>query len=245
MKRHVRSFFGQKTGIIFDSDDQSSEYAYMTFIRKQQNGIWEKPSERQGKKIKLNLGELIMIRRVLAGLDDKWSTVHTFKEQKTFKEIKTQISVSRNINDRKQIWMNVDSYSKNIKLPETEIFQLLLNHIIDEKITYSTGNKVNKSNFQKAPMNDRKIETRPVKDEQTVKLPEKKVLETIKNDTQDGDFTELEAKYVRETEKAVCLQFTGDEKERWVPKSILKILPVNSDEYQNLLLPNWFIARRN
>ena len=68
----------------------------------------------------------------MAGLDDKWSTIHTFKEEKT------QISVSRNNNNREQIWINADSYSKNIKLPETEIFQLLLNHIIDEKITYST-----------------------------------------------------------------------------------------------------------
>lgn len=93
MKRHNKSFFGQKTGLIFYSDDQSSEYVYMTFIKKQENGIWEKPSERQGKKIKLNLGELIMIRRVFAGLDDKWSTFHTFNDEKT------QISVSRNVTD--------------------------------------------------------------------------------------------------------------------------------------------------
>jgi hypothetical protein len=238
MKRHIRSFFGQKTGIIFDSDDQSSEYAYMTFIRKQQNGIWEKPSERQGKKIKLNLGELIMIRRLLAGLDDKWSTIHTFKE------VKTQISISRNNKNREQIWINVDSYSKNIKLPETEIFQLLLNHIIDEKIVYSTCNKPNKSNSQKAPNNDRKIEEHPVKNEQTGELPEKKVSDNIKNNNQNGDFTEIEVLFVRETEKAVCIQFKGEEKESWVPKSILKNLPFNSDEYQNLLLPNWFNAKR-
>ena len=233
MKRHIRSFFGQKTGIIFDSDDQSSEYSYVTFIRKQQNGIWEKPSERQGKKIKLNLGELIMIRRVLAGLDEKWSTIHTFKEEKT------QISVSRNINDREQIWINADSYSKNIKLPETEIFQLLLNHIIDEKIIYSTCNKPNKSNIQKIPNNDRKIEEQPVKNEQTGELPEKKVSDNIKNNNQNGDFTEIEVLFVRETEKAVCVHFKGEEKESWVPKSILKNLPLHSDRYQNLLLPNW------
>jgi hypothetical protein len=205
----------------------------MTFIKKQQNGIWEKPSENQGKKIKLNLGELIMIRRVLSGLDDKWSTIHTFKEEKT------QISVSRNKNNQEQIWINADSYSKNIKLPETEIFQLLLNHIIDEKIIYSTCNKGSRTNFQKSPVNNDNIEESLVngKSKQITELP-------VKNNNQNGDFSEMQAIYVRETEKAVCVQFDGEEKESWVPKSILNNLIINSDEYQTLLLPKWFIEKR-
>ncbi len=143
MKRHIRSFFGQKTGIIFDSDDQSSEYAYMTFIKKQSSGIWEKPSERQGKKIKLNLGELIMIRRVLAGLDEKWSTIHTFKEEKT------QISVSRNNNNREQIWINVDSYSKNIKLPTFGYTMIVAEEQAYQDISVDIANEMieNKHNF--------------------------------------------------------------------------------------------------
>jgi hypothetical protein len=54
----------------------------------------------------------------------------------------------------------------------------------------------------------------------------------------------MEAKYVRETEKAVCVHFNGEEKERWVPKSILKNPLISSNEYQNILLPNWFIEKR-
>lgn len=133
MKRHQRSFFGQKSGIIFDSGDYDQEYVYITFLKKISENLWEKPSEKQGKKIKLNLGELIMIRRVLMGIDNKWSTVHKFKDEQTI------INFSKDQNNTEQIWINVDTYRKNLRPPETEIFLLLIAHVIDEKIEYSTG----------------------------------------------------------------------------------------------------------
>jgi len=136
MKRHSRSFFGQKSGIIFDSGEYTQESIYLTFIKKGNNDVWEKPSEGQGVKIKLNLGEIIMIRRVLMCMDEKWSSVHKFNDDQT------SISVNRTSPDSEEIWIAIDrgsdKYRKNIAPPETEILLLLLNHIIDEKIANAT-----------------------------------------------------------------------------------------------------------
>jgi len=136
MKRHSRSFFGQKSGIIFDSGEYTQESIYLTFIKKGNNDVWEKPSEGQGVKIKLHLGEIIMIRRVLMCMDEKWSSVHKFNDDQT------SISVNRTSPDSEEIWIAIDrgsdKYRKNIAPPETEILLLLLNHIIDEKIANAT-----------------------------------------------------------------------------------------------------------
>ena len=132
MQRHQRSFFGQKVGMIFDSANWDHEYAYLTFVRKKEGGTWEKPSNGEGKRVKLNMGELVMMNKVLGGTLDRWSTVHSFKEQKT------TISCSKNAKKAGEIWMNVDKYAKNLRSPETDILQMILNHIISEKIVNAT-----------------------------------------------------------------------------------------------------------
>ncbi|MHA1819507.1 MAG: hypothetical protein ACTSU2_09955 [Promethearchaeota archaeon] len=132
MRRHQRSFFGQKVGMIFDSGDYTQENIYLTFIRKLEDDSWEKPSLKQGKKIKLNLGEILMFRSVLMGTLDKWTTVHKYDDNAT------SISISHG-KQREEIWFNVERYSKNLQPPETEILLLILTHVIEEKIKYATG----------------------------------------------------------------------------------------------------------
>ena len=132
MERHQRSFFGQKVGMIFDSANWDHEYAYLTFVRKKNDGTWEKPSNGEGKRVKLNMGELIMVIKVLEGSLDRWSTVHSFKEQRS------SISCSKNPSKQGEIWINVDKYAKNLRSPESDILQMILNHIIAEKIANAT-----------------------------------------------------------------------------------------------------------
>ncbi len=150
MRRHNRSFFGQKSGLIFDSGDWDIEYAYLTCIKKNPEKGWEKPSLGQGKKIKLNLGEIIMIRRVLMGVEDRWSTVHKFNDEQS------TIGISRDKTNHEQIWVNINSYSKNIRPPETEIFLMLLVHVINEKIENATTNS---KKFDKNEKNMEQIES--------------------------------------------------------------------------------------
>jgi hypothetical protein len=132
MERHSRSFFGQKIGMLFDSGSWDYEYVYLTFLKKLESGTWEKPSKGKGKKIKINLGEQILIAKVLSGELPKWNAVHSFKEQTT--------SISVNRDEKEGIWIRVGSYRKRLVSPETDILLKLMEHIINEKIMYATGN---------------------------------------------------------------------------------------------------------
>ena len=133
MERHQKSFFGQKVGLIFDSGDWTHDSSYFTFVRKKEDGTWEKPSKREGRKIKLNLGELIMLEKVLTGTIPKWSTVHRFKEQST------SITVNRKSDStQNEVWINITGYAKSLRSPETDILGMILKHIIKEKIVRAT-----------------------------------------------------------------------------------------------------------
>ncbi|MBN2155262.1 MAG: hypothetical protein JW776_04415 [Candidatus Lokiarchaeota archaeon] len=136
MQRHQRSFFGQKVGMIFDSGKWDEDYAYLTFLRKKNDGTWEKPTLKEGKYVKLNLGELILFRKVLDGTSERWSTVHSFNGTKT------TISIQKHAQNSGEIWINVDTYGKNLRSPETDILEMLLKHIIKEKIVRATVRKV-------------------------------------------------------------------------------------------------------
>jgi len=61
MDNHNQSFFGQKTGLLLNSADPSEPYIYLRFLKKKGDGTWEKPSNREGKNIKINLLEQIQI----------------------------------------------------------------------------------------------------------------------------------------------------------------------------------------
>ena len=79
--------------------------------------------------IKLNLGELIMVLKVLQGNLDRWSTVHRFNE------IQTSISIAKHV---REFWINVDKYAKNLWSPEIDILCKMLDHVINEKIVRAT-----------------------------------------------------------------------------------------------------------
>ncbi|MHA1341982.1 MAG: hypothetical protein ACTSRZ_19120 [Promethearchaeota archaeon] len=132
MQIHSRGFFGTKSGLILESGDWSTDCIYLTFIKKNGNNMWEKPSNGQGKKIKFNLGETIMLLKVLKNEINRWSIVHKFNNEQTI------IIISKDSSNG-GILFRVDNYYKSIKTPELDILILLLEHIIGEKIEHATG----------------------------------------------------------------------------------------------------------
>lgn len=132
MQRHRYSFFGQKVGIILDSADQTEAFIYMRFLRKKADNSWEKISEREGKSIKINLLEVIAIRDVFEKNNTKWSTVHKYSNESTVIIVENQQGI---------VNISVGSYNKQFRYPETILCEKLLNHILDEKIIFSTNNE--------------------------------------------------------------------------------------------------------
>jgi len=78
--KHNKSFFGKTTGMIFDSGPSSSPVIFLTFIKKKEDGSWEKPSKKEGKAIKFSLVDMAFILQVLNEGKSAWKTEHYFEE---------------------------------------------------------------------------------------------------------------------------------------------------------------------
>lgn len=82
MVSHRKGFFGSKTGMLFDSGLSSSPNIFLTFIKKKVDGLWEKPSKKEGRTIKLSLVDIAFVLQVLRGEKSAWKTFHSFEERK-------------------------------------------------------------------------------------------------------------------------------------------------------------------
>ena len=136
MNHHNYSFFGQKTGMLLDSAEINQPNLYLRFLKKKQDGSWEKPSQREGKNIKLTLLEMIAILRIFRTQNSKWSTVHRFGEDTTSITVENKNNI---------ISFMISGYAKQLKYPESILFTDLLDHIYQEKIINATGSNL-KSN---------------------------------------------------------------------------------------------------
>ena len=58
---HSRSFFGQATGMIIRSSSKTDDFIFVNCIKKKPDGSWEKPTQKEGKTVRLSLEEIIMI----------------------------------------------------------------------------------------------------------------------------------------------------------------------------------------
>lgn len=132
MQKHSMSFFGQKTAVILDSSDWSDPFVFLRFLKKKHDGQWEKPSQKEGKALKLNLLEMVAILEVCANRTPKWQTVHKYQEETT------AVSVER---QEGGLVLMITGYAKPLKGPEVKIFWDLVAHIYEEKIAHATGAK--------------------------------------------------------------------------------------------------------
>lgn len=130
MNLHRYSFFGQKTGFIVDSSNWQDPWLFFRFLKKKFDNVWEKPSLKEGKVIKINLLELISIRQLLHDGKGKWAGFHTFGEEKTsitFEFVDDSFNIS------------CSGYQKIMKSAEFILLRELLDHITKEKIEYATS----------------------------------------------------------------------------------------------------------
>ena len=81
--RHNQSFFGQSSGMTLISASKSDPFIFIKCIKKKNDGNWEKPSLGEGKTVKCNLDEIVMILEVLKGKRKAWSSYHNFNDSKT------------------------------------------------------------------------------------------------------------------------------------------------------------------
>lgn len=223
---HSQSFFGQRTGMVIQSSSKNEAFIYLKFIKKKNDGTWEKMSAGEGKTVKCGLEEIVMILEVLEKRIKTWSTVHSFKEEKT--------PISINWEGDSKVWFNVGDYPKMLSFPQIKILKLLLQHVLEEKIIFSTIPDMNKSPFNNN--NSKKnAENKRLDDGLTIQ-EEMNISNKLKR---------MEGKIVGETEKALRVTMENGE-EIWIPKSTIKSqYNVETNSTQTFLVESWFLDKNN
>jgi len=197
---HNYSFFGQKFAIILQSSSKEQLAIFFQCIKKKADGTWEKPTLREGKKIKFSLEEIIMILEVLKEKRDTWSTFHTYKEEKTI--IMFKWLEEKDKEGDKVLQIKIGNYVKRLIWGQIKILEKLLTHVLDEKIIFATSNSSTK------PKDIEINKTSSINTE----LKEKK--EYVSDDA----VSKVTGRVKGETDKALLIEF-GSGVESWIPKS--------------------------
>ena len=167
-----------------------------------------------------------MILQVLSRQALNWKSYHLYKEKKT------SVSFSWEDEETKYLWINIADYSKVLNYAQVEIFRLLLIHLIEEKVVYSTTYIKNKF---KDKTNEKQIENYGFEENKNLIYEEKNKL--LKN------ISRIRAILTNETEKAILLQFEAN-KTYWIPKSSIhnQYLP-RKNFHQYFLIDNWVLKK--
>ncbi|MBY8981843.1 MAG: hypothetical protein KGD57_02780 [Candidatus Lokiarchaeota archaeon] len=130
---HKYSFFGQNIGLLISSSSKHNPFIYMQCIKRKSGGNWEKPSNGEGRVIKFSLEEIISILCVLNHKKEYWKSNHFYNDMET--------KIHINWEDKKydKLWITVANYSKLLNYAQAEILKILLKHILEEKIQFSTS----------------------------------------------------------------------------------------------------------
>lgn len=230
--KHSQSFFGQSTGLTLLSSSKSDSFIFFKCIKKKPDGSWEKPSLGEGKTIKCSLDEMIMILEVLKRNQDSWSSFHNFND------IKTQISFKWENSAKQKLLIYIGKYSKMLNFAQVEIFRMLLEHLIQEKIEFAT---ISKFNTTKKPVNMLKEISEPNQ------LSSSGLLPTVKESVEhkENEVIKINGVIEGETEKALLIQFNND-KEVWIPKSVIRSNYNSVNEVpQNFIIDNWILKKNN
>jgi len=225
MKSHRKGFFGTNAGILFDSGPSSSPALFITFIRKKEDGSWEKPSKKEGRAIKFSLVDIAFILQVLRGDKNAWNTVHSFEQRRI------SISIERDSDNRESLKVKAGDYLIVLNYGEAEVFKALLEHAFQEKVIGSTEVK-KREDFSELKKERSQETTRE-------SLEEKK--ENVLRES-----TVLTGACTGETEKALLIDFEGNNKEIWIPKSTIRSsFDSNITDSQTFEIDTWILKKNN
>ena len=247
---HNRAFFGSKVGMFLNSGSWASDFFYLNFIKKRDNGTWEKPSLREGKSIKFSLEDTVLILRVLSREALNWKTVHVFKENTT------HISFQWDKTKKERLHVNGGDYHKMLNYAEVIVFRSLLEHVFTEKIAHSTVISKNE-NFKKPIGVQPKIKKPKLSvTEQTIRnagpetQPESQIVAQAspthleKNKlTAETETLEIKGVCESETEKALLIEFE-DARQVWIPKSTIRSrFDPESGAVQRFTIDAWVLKK--
>jgi len=173
-----------------------------------------------------------MMLDVLRGNRKKRSTAHGFNEDKK--------SITFNWDENKKLWINIGEYKKQLVFPQTEFLELLLAHILEEKIEFSTVSSLSNENVKDIPVKkepDTPTTASNSIQENTLQIVEERIIAR-------DEVTQIQGKIKNETNAALYIEFSP-EQELWVAKSKIhsKYNP-HKQGVQKFSIDSW-ILRKN
>lgn len=229
---HSYSFFGQKVGLIIQSSSKNEPHIFFRLIKSKNDGSWEKPSVGEGKVIKFSLEEMVWIIRVLDKETDSWSSFHTFKDSKT------QISFKWENRENKKLWIHIGKYSKVLEYAQIKILELLMKHILKEKIQFATTLNISKksnSGFMSSTIVQEEIITNRENGYNSKKYS--------KNKSNSSKVQSINGIIKSETDKALLIQFDNGT-EIWIPKSkIHSNFDKSKNVNQEFMIDDWILEK--
>jgi len=229
---HSYSFFGQKVGLIIQSSSKSEPHIFFRLIKSKNDGSWEKPSVGEGKVIKFSLEEMIWIMRVLIKETNSWSSYHTFKDSKT------QISFKWENGEYNKLWIHIGKYSKVLEYAQIKILELLMKHLLKEKIVFATTPNISKkssSGFMSSTTVQEEIITTPENVYNNKKYSE--------NKSNSSKVQSVNGIIKGETDKALLIQFDNGT-EIWIPKSrIHSSFDKSKSVNQEFMIDHWILEK--
>ncbi|MGV9174117.1 MAG: hypothetical protein ACOC44_05450 [Promethearchaeia archaeon] len=214
---HKKTFFGDEAAITIQSTSKGEDSIFLSAFGKLSDGKWEKPSQGQGKKIKLSLEEIASVLTVLKEERKTWSTYHTYMKKKT--------TIALNWTASKTLSVRIDVYFIQLDIAQVEIMKLLFEHILNEKIVYATTPGTIRSSIEKASSESTEEETEG----------EKRTFTQGKS--------RLDGAITGKTAKALLIRFEGG-KEEWIPKSTIHSEYENEEGViQPFLIDNWVLEK--
>ncbi|TXT58146.1 MAG: hypothetical protein BAJALOKI2v1_430013 [Promethearchaeota archaeon] len=232
---HNKTFFGDNSAFIVQSGSRIDPATFFKLFKKKEDETWERPSEGEGITIKFAMKEVAMILEVLQGKLKSWSTKHSFKKRATIIVVEWSSDTT--------FMINTANYSITLKSGQIQIFQMLLQHILEEKVIYATSgehseNQANVGKELPAPQNrTNKVKKYPQTQPKTKKKP--------KRNKSENDRKNMNAIIEGETEKALLLNFEGKEP-TWIPKSTIHSeFQTEKGIEQNFLIEVWVLKKNN
>ena len=198
-----------------------------------------------------SLEEIAMILEVLKSHRESWSTVHSFKQEKT------PIKIEWEQNNQERLWISVGKYNKMLSIAQIKILTALLTHLFKEKIEFATiPLNLGDASQSKETVNIKRENIRNtesalknvlvIKEEivspssQNTNSNEQPPIRIVKK---DSDSTSLLGIIKAETKKAILIEF-GDHKQTWIPKSqIHSEFDTIIEKEQEFIIDTWILKK--
>ena len=235
--------------MILQSSSKSDSVTYATFIKKKDEQNWEKPSQSEGKKIKMSLEELAVIYRLLEKKVESWKGFHSYEGTKT--------SIELNWSGDDEIQIKVDQYLKPIKGGQLDILRLFVKHLLKEKVEFSTESKPSQNGSYNGSPNGSKdsdvAESKPSEPKKPIVTPEKSPPPPKKNfptkkstgTAKEPEIAEISGVIEKYTEKAIQVRLESGE-EKWFPKSKIHCeFDPASSELQLFRVESWILKKKD